>query len=412
MIKTILICLFFGLLVSCVPDQDATANLEDQQITIGKKFSIDSEILGEVRSYWVYLPASYNGNASAPKDYPVMYLLDGDAHFQSASGVVQFMSSGINGNVQIPELIVVAIPNTNRTRDLTPTHSLISFDGEEAESLKDSGGGNAFLKFVRDELFSEIDSTYRTAPHRTLVGHSLGGLITLHALLDVPDMFQSYIAIDPSLWWDDTLLVRQAEDTFANDHARRGSVYISLANNSNSETGEPSLMEEAGRQFASILASAGPSAIRSELQYFAAEDHGSVPLISLYHGLLSTFEGYKFQIGDFISKPSIASVIAHFEGVSERLGIDTKPPESLVNQLGYLLLYTIEDLDMAAEMLELNVTNYPASSNVYDSLGEAYMVSGDTILAVDNYEKSLLLDPDNENAKQQLEKLNAQQEMQ
>jgi len=73
------------------------------------------------------------------------------------------------------------------------------------------------------------------------------------------------------------------------------------------------------------------------------------------------------------------------------------------------LLYTIEDLDMAVEMLKLNVTNYPASSNVYDSLGEAYMVRGDNILAIDNYEKSLLLDPDNENAKQQLETLKGQE---
>ena len=401
MIKSILSCLCFCLLASCAQ--------EDSSIRIGERLSIKSVILSEDRPYWVYLPESYGDETNAPRRYPVLYLLDGDGHFHSATGVVQFMSSGINGNVQIPELIVVAIPNTNRTRDLTPSHTTMGFDGEETDFLQESGGGDAFLKFVRTELFPKIDSDYRTAPHRTLVGHSLGGLLALHALLDAPDMFQSYIAIDPSLWWDDKLLVRQAEKIRADNHERRSSVYISLANNSDIETGEPGLMEEAGREFGRTLAGAEYSGIRSTLQYFEAEDHGSVPLLSLYYGLLSTFEGYKFRIGDFIAKPSIASVIAHFEGVSERLGVDPEPPESSVNQLGYLLLYTIEDLDMAVEMFQLNVTNYPASSNVYDSLGEAYMVRGDNILAIDNYEKSLVLDPDNENAKQQLETLKGQE---
>jgi len=408
-IKNTLICLCFGLLASCVQDPDAIAQEEDRRVTIGHKFTIASETLGEDRQYWVYLPASYDSDSGASQHYPVMYLLDGDAHFPSASGVVEFMSSGINGNVQIPELIVVAIPNTNRTRDLTPSHSTIGPNGEEATFLQSSGGGDAFLKFVRDELFPKIDSDYRTTPHRTLVGHSFGGLIALHALLDVPDMFQAYIAIDPSLWWDDKLLARQAEKIGADDDERTGSVYISLANNSDMGTGVSSLMEEAVREFGRTLAGAQYSGIRSTLQYFEAEDHGSVPLLSLYYGLLNVFEGYKFPVGDFIERPSIAAVIAHFEGVSGRLGIDVQPPEALMNDLGYLLLYEVEDVDNAIELFTHNVSNYPGSSNVYDSLGEAYMVRGDKMLAIDNYEKSLVLDPDNENAKRQLETLHGQE---
>ena len=331
MIKNTLICLCFGLLTSCVQDPDAIAQEEDRRVTIGQMYTIASETLGEDRQYWVYLPASHDSDSGASQHYPVMYLLDGDLHFPSASGVVQFMSSGINGNVQIPELIVVAIPNTDRTRDLTPSHSTIDFDGEEDIFLKNSGGGNAFLKFVRDELIPKIESDYRTAPHRTLVGHSLGGLLTLHALLDAPELFQGYIAIDPSLWWDNKLLVRHAEKTLEDDHKRGDSVYISLANNSDIVTGEPSVMEASGREFSRILASADHSAIRSTLQYFEAEDHGSVPLLSLYYGLLHVFEGYKFPVENFIKRPSIAAVTAHYEGLSERLGIDPQPPESIMN---------------------------------------------------------------------------------
>ncbi len=409
MIKNTLICLCFGLLASCVQEPDATAQEEDRRVTIGQKFTIASETLGEDRPYWVYLPASYDSDSGASQHYPVMYLLDGDSHFPSASGVVEFMSSGRNGNVQIPELIVVAIPNTNRTRDLTPSHSTIFSNGEEATFLQSSGGGDAFLKFVRDELFPKIESDYRTAPHRTLVGHSFGGLLALHALLDAPDMFQAYIAIDPSLWWDNKLLVRQAEKTLEDDHKRGGSVYISLANHPNGVTGEPGLDEESIREFSRILTNAGDSDIRSTLQYFEAEDHGSVPLLSLYHGLLSTFEGYKFRIGDFIEQPSLAVVTAHYEGVSKRLGIDPQPPEMIMNLLGYQLLYRTHDVDKAIEFFEQNVSNYPDSFNVYDSLGEAYMVRGDKTLAIENYEKSLVLDPNNENAKRQLETLHGQE---
>lgn len=411
MIKNILICLCFGFLAACVQDQNGTAQATDQRITIGERFSMASEVLGEDRSYWVYLPPSYDSDTTTPKSYPVMYLLDGDAHFHSASGVITHMSTGINGNNQIPELIVIAIPNTNRTRDLTPTHSSIGFDGEETEFLDESGGGDAFLQFIRDELFPNIDSTYRTTKHRTLVGHSFGGLLALHALLTVPDMFESYIAIDPSLWWEDRLLVRQAENIFANEHNRNASVYISLANNPDAETGERSAMELSGREFGKILASAVSPDIRFSLQYFETENHGSVPLVSLYYGLLSIFDGYEYSVADFIANPSIPDVIAHFDSISKRLGIDPRPPEGSINTLGYVLLYQIVDVDNAVEMFELNVLNYPDSWNVYDSLGEAYMVRGDKELAIENYERSVELNPDNENGVTQLEILNGEEEV-
>src|SRR5882762_8466569 len=119
------------------------AQEKDAAIKIGERFTLHSKLLGEDRQYWVYLPESYNSKSQAPEAYPVLYLLDGDALFHSATGVVQFMSR--NGNVQIPELIIIAVPNTNRTRDLTPTHSLRNQLGKESASLTSSGGGDAFL---------------------------------------------------------------------------------------------------------------------------------------------------------------------------------------------------------------------------------------------------------------------------
>jgi hypothetical protein len=314
------------ILVGCQPGGSQKGS---EAITIGQKFSLSSKVLDEEREFLVYLPESYDSEVFAPRRYPVLYLLDGGPHFPSVSGVVNFMSTGINDNRQIPELIVVAIPNTNRMRDLSPTHTLVGFDGEESDRFKVSGGGNAFLQFIRHELFAEIDSRYRTLPHRTIVGHSLGGLLALHALLEDPEMFQAYIAIDPSLWWDEQLLIRQAEQIFANDQTRSGSVYISLADHS--DLGALNLMDEAGRKFAGILASNASPGIRSKLQHFEAEDHASVALLSLYHGLLSTFDGYKISFDDIIERPT--NLVSHFERVSDQLGVEFLPPESVMNKL-------------------------------------------------------------------------------
>ena len=99
---------------------------------------------------------------------------------------------------------MVAVPNTDRTRDFTPTHSLRRREGDDDDPcLKNSGGGDAFLRFLKEELIPEIDRTYRTKPYRIIVGHSFGALLALHALQSEPDVFQGYIAIDPSVFWDD-----------------------------------------------------------------------------------------------------------------------------------------------------------------------------------------------------------------
>jgi uncharacterized protein len=346
-----------------------------------------------MRAYWVSLPTSYN-STTAPQDYPVLYLLDGDSHFHYASGIVQFMSG--DDVFHIPELILVAIPNTNRTRDLTPTHSLVGYDGEEAENQEASGGGTSFLRFIRDELFPQIESAYRTLPHRILVGHSFGGLLALSALLDAPEMFQSYIAIDPSLWWDDQMLVHKMEREFRAVQERRGSVYLSLANDPDIGNGDPTVP---ARAFSKSLESAATPKFRSSLQYFDSEDHGSVPLLSLYHGLCFAFEGYKPPIEECVGQP--AALTAHFERVSDRLGMVLRPPRRVVGGLGhYALLHG--DVDTAIEFFNLNLSLNPGLFRMYDLLGEAYMVKGEKALAIENYERSIEINPHNENARKRL----------
>jgi predicted alpha/beta superfamily hydrolase len=377
---------------------------KDQDINIGKKYSMHSKVLKEERPYWVYLPDSYD-EGNKKQHYPVLYLLDGNLHFQSVSGVVQFMSSGINGNCQIPEMIVVAIPNTDRTRDLSPTHSIIDIAGKEEVRLKSSGGGDAFLKFIRDELFPQIDSRFHTLPSRILVGHSFGGLLAVHALLSQPEMFQAYLAIDPSLWWDKQLLTKYAGNRISTIRKLRKSLYISSANSPAILNNNPSKMRRAIRKFAKMLEAARSVNFRFGFQYFPSEDHGSVPLLSLYHGLLYIFEDFRP-----VGLESLPAMKTRFKRLSKRLGGDILPGEGYVNGMGYTMLYGMRDVKKAIAFFEYNISNFPRSANGYDSLGEAYMVKGDKAQAIKNYKKSLKLDPNNQNAAKFIRELEEKKE--
>src|SRR5262249_1588492 len=84
-----------------------------------------------------------------------------------------------------------------------------------------AGGADAFLAFLDQELVPYVDRTYRTAPMRVLVGHSLGGLFALHALAKRPELFTGYVAMEPSVWWNDHQVLEQVRATLRQPAARR-----------------------------------------------------------------------------------------------------------------------------------------------------------------------------------------------
>ncbi|WP_296317130.1 alpha/beta hydrolase, partial [Winogradskyella sp. UBA3174] len=158
-----------------------------EQIVIGTKHILHSNILNEEREYWINLPESYNNDEESYKKYPVLIVLDGNTHFKSITGIVSYMS----GNGEIPEMIVVAIQNVDRRRDYTPDKTITVRENN-------SGGGDKFLSFLEDELIPELNREYRTEPYRILFGHSLGGLLATHAYMKEKTLFNSFISVDPS----------------------------------------------------------------------------------------------------------------------------------------------------------------------------------------------------------------------
>jgi predicted alpha/beta superfamily hydrolase len=371
---------------------------EQNIISIGKKYSIQSKILNENRVYNVYLPSSYQN--SLLKKYIVAYVLDGDnSKFKEVAGIVQSMNAASQLKMQIPELIIVAIENTDRTRDFTPTYSLNYLDQENITAFSSSGKANNFMKFLETELMPEINRSYRTISKNMIIGHSLGGLFAINCLLEAPDLFNYYILIDPSWFWDHNYIGKRSREILKSKNNLKARVYISLANNFK----EDSRHYKWGQEFYKLLQANSSPGLSSKIQYFPDEKHLTVPLPGTYYGLRYMFDGLDVEINDIMENPSV--ITKAYEDVSKKLGMEMKPDESYMNTLGYVALYDRKIPDKAVSIFEINAKNYPLSLNVWDSLAEAYLNRGDQEKAKECYKKILALDPDHVKAKDQLKKL-------
>jgi len=372
----------------------------DNKIILGTIDSIDSKILHEKRTVWIYVPNSAQTDIYAKAKYPVVYLLDGDAHFYSVVGMIQQLST-VNGNMICPEMIVVGIPNTDRTRDLTPTHMDVHPMTNDSNFVKTSGGGEAFTSFMEKELMPYIDTAYPTLPYRVLIGHSFGGLMVMNTLINHKDLFNAYIAIDPSMWWDKKSLLAKAGKTLAQQDYTGKTLFLGIANTMNPGMDtvkvkmDTSLATEHIRsilELNTLIQKNKKDSLAYDYKYYSTDSHGSVPLIATYDALHSLFKFYDFTftMDDYtnFSQKTIAKVEDHFKEVSKHFGFAFPVPESMINQLGGIAM-SQKKMEEAEYLLKLNVSNYPTSVNVYDSLGDFYVAKGEKDKAVEAYRKAL-----------------------
>lgn len=339
-------------------------------ITIGTVDSVYSRIIKEQRPYLVYLPPSYKDTTYTPQRYPVLYLLDGDAHFHSVTGLLQILGTGVNGTFVVPEMIVVAIPNTNRMRDLSPTLVTAGFDGKPDTTLKGTGGGPNFLSFMKDELIPRIDSMYRTAPYRIFVGHSLGGLMAFSALYTMPEVFNSYVAIDTSLWWDNRRLLKDAPAFFSKPTVPGRTLFVGQANTLvASDTADNPHYNSIIRMNA-LIEGDNKAGVRYNFRYYPNDSHGSVPLIAEYDALRFIFDGYSPDLMRALEDPNY--VKAHYEQVSKIMGYTVIPPEGTVDLLAMIEMG--RDKAKARALYELNTQLYPKSAHASAALQRANAV--------------------------------------
>lgn len=389
------------LLAACQGPDSSLENTSADPVIIGYLDSLQSEILDESRHIWVYVPDEATSELYTKTTYPVLYLLDGSGHFHTVTGLLE----NLGDNAIVPKMVVVAIHNTDRTRDLTPTHMDEMFG--DSSFVKTSGGGDQFLEFMEKELIPYVEGKYPVTGYRTFVGHSFGGLTTVYALLSRPELFNNYISIDPSLWWDDWVLVKKADAVLEGDKLDGRALYIGVANTMEEGMDIDRVREDTARSsdhIRSILAfiekieDNRESPLEFGWEYYKDDDHGSVPLITEYDALRFLFPWYRLKgLNEFFAEDAadepeklLMKLEAHYEKVSEQFGYEVPPSEPDVNSLGYNFM-TVNKPAMAKAMFELNIKNYPESANVYDSMGDFYLDQEDTVQAIEQFKKALEL---------------------
>lgn len=241
-------------------------------LNIGETIDFRSEILGESRKLNIYLPHSYTD--STDKQYPVIYLLDGsvDEDFIHISGLVQFGSfSWIN---MIPETIVVGIANVDRRRDFTyPTRN-----AKDKQDFPTTGASESFTAFIKNELQPLISQQYRTNSVKTLIGQSLGGLLATEILFRQPNLFDNYIIVSPSLWWDDESLLATEPRAYQSTK----SVFIAVGK-------EGEVMERTAKALHSKLSKRKNPNTRLYFEFFEDQDHGDALHLAVYSAFEKIF---------------------------------------------------------------------------------------------------------------------------
>ncbi|WP_289044468.1 alpha/beta hydrolase-fold protein [uncultured Olleya sp.] len=295
-----------------------------QKVEIGELKTIQSKLLGEQREYFVSLPENYLNKNFSNQKYPVIYLLDGEKYFNVTTGITQKLSDGYYP--LMPECIVVGIKNTNRSRDLTPTKvTTLSYQ---------NGGSQKFESFIINELIPVINKTYRTIDYKILIGHSFGGLFAFNTVLKNPSTFNAYIILDPSLWWDNNLLVKKLETKLAMIDFSGSSLFFANANSKGNQK-NPSKQHfahfEAKKKALKLMELTIPENLNYHVKYYKDEDHGSVVLPALIDGLRTIFKGYRINVKELVKNPSLLKV--QYTILSNTIGFNLKPQGPYIDRV-------------------------------------------------------------------------------
>ncbi len=354
------------------PAQQSSAPL----IQIGTPQHLNSEILGEDRPYWIHLPEGYSGAGDAA--YSVIYLLDGESHLAGLASIQSYYNY-----FRFPEMIVVAISNADhRTRDLTPTE-VASRNGAPVEA---SGGADAFRSFLSGELIPHIDSTYATSAHRILVGHSYGGLFTIHTLLEQPDLFTNYIALDPSLDWDDGRWLEQALPVLHSLPLAGHSLFIALSNEivrfSDTLTFETVRTDTTdfslGMRSAIAFVDAQDgynNGLSFSWKFYSDDIHGSVPLIGMRDAVVDLYDFWELKKPSLYNDPETPAdtILALIRQQSQAREAGMGYPLPMERDLLEMLSFFYADIGQpqkAKQVLVLAAEYYPEAVSVHEALVE------------------------------------------
>lgn len=358
---------------------------------IGVIDSIYSKTLEEYRRIYIQFPDSYQTQNN--KKYPVVFILDGEVLLPTVKNVQSFYSGGFT-----PEMILVGISNKNhRTRDLT-TSKITEKHGMPFN--QENGEADNFNEFLEKELIPFIENKFPVTSFRTLIGHSYGGLFTIYKLVNDPQSFSNYLAIDPSLDWDDQKLLNDSKDKLEDRNYNGKGLFMSLngqldmqnpnvsLENVMKDTTNFTLFARSNIAFSNLAKKNNKNGLDFEWKFYPRDIHGTIALPSIMDGLISLFDWYQMENTDKFNSPATSkeelfSIVNYrAKKLENNFGYKVPPyPEELLNALGYMSL-DMNQQEKSKMFFEFAIEFYPSSSNSYDSMSEYYERIGDCDSAI------------------------------
>lgn len=343
---------------------------------------------------YVHLPQDYY---ESDKTYPVLYLTDAESSiFGMYSGIFHLLRV----QNEIRDLILVGIAyggdlqqyRLTRRRDYTPT---------KVESYPGSGEASEYLRFINENLIPFIDIEYRTDPsNRGLWGSSFGGLFAIYVMLNSPETFQNYIIASPALWWDKRKMLDNARAFVEGEQVLTGNIYTAVG------AEEWKRIINDWKEFNELIEKQDYKEYKLISELLQKETHHSTFPLAFTRGLKALYgkTSIALALDKIIKEKGTDEAIKYFYKLKQTDPEAYDFREKTINAFGYKILKDGKITD-SIKIFKLNVEAYPNSWNVYDSLGEAYMINGDTTLAIVNYQKSLELNPDNTYGAKMLKRL-------
>ena len=268
--------LFFSFLISQANAQNAQLYNHISNDVV----AIHSKVLNQDRQLYIHVPTI--DSAERNKPLPVLYLLDGENHFHVLSAYIEYLSHW----KVIPPLIVVGIISIDRRKDLTPTNSLINFDGIIDSGYKTTGGNEPFFQFIQKELMPYIAAKYNTSPFKIFAGHSFGGITTINCMLTHPGLFDAYIAVSPSIWWDNKYMLRLTKQKLSNLSLADKKIFYSNGD-------EEGSFHSDVLKFDTLIQHSPLKGFEHKYVYYPNENHMTEPVPAYYDGLRFIFKDWK-----------------------------------------------------------------------------------------------------------------------
>jgi hypothetical protein len=311
----------------------------------------------------------------------LLLMLDAEWHFTTACADVELLSecSYVSSHA-IQPLIVVGVVNTDRNRDFTPTLC----PQQAGMKFPTSGEAARFRRFLVEEAIPVIDKEFRTSSFRILAGWSLGGLFTVNSLFSSSSDFDAYLAISPSLWWDDGWTLKQMESgTLGPGPKGPKQLIITLGS---VEQERNSMVARAVGGFAAYLEEQPLSGVKFEQVPIEGMGHNYSPKLAYFYGLAAIFDD--LAIPAEVRDRGLAAVDDYYAALSERYRFTVRVPEDVYSELGWKL-FEANEIEQAGTVFQTWLTRHPNSVLALATCGAFCKETGDGERAIDLMERAI-----------------------